>query len=137
MKRTNWLPAPQAYLLNQMCVIINDAFGDYGCYLVGSALTKREYRDVDVRFIMKDQKYDQLFGTNLPAHMNPLWSLLCTSISLFLSTHTGLPVDFQIQQMTRANAENDGERHPLGVFVCPTSRDYAASMADGQSKPEI
>lgn len=131
MKRSNWLPAPQAYLLNQMCVIVNKAFDDsYGCYLVGSALKRRDYRDVDVRFIMADTEYDKLFGTTMPAHMHPLWSLMCTSISLFLQTHTGLPVDFQIQQMTRANAENENEEHhPLGAFVCPIPRDYAADLS--------
>ena len=138
MKRSNWLPAPQAYVLDQMCVIVNKAFGDsYGCYLVGSALKKRDYRDVDVRFIMADAQYDAMFGTNLPAHMHPLWSLLCTSISLFLQTHTGLPVDFQIQQMTRANAENEGDaRHPLGAFICPTPRDYAAALGTESEAPK-
>lgn len=132
MKRSNFLPAPQAYVLSQMCVIINQAFGDsYGCYLVGSSLQKRDYRDVDVRFIMDDKQYDAMFSTRLPAHMDPFWSLLCTSVSLFLQQHTGLPVDFQIQQASRANAEYPNEaRHPLGVFVCPTPRDYAAAEVD-------
>lgn len=134
-KRGNWVPAPQAYLLNLLCVGINDSLGDYGCYLVGSALHTRDYRDVDVRFIMKDEQYDVWFGTQRPAHTNALWTLLCTSISLFLQKHTGLPVDFQIQRMTQANLENEGhERHPLGSFVKPTPRDYAAELASEKRK---
>lgn len=138
MKRANWLPAPAAFNLNMACVAIDKAFGGhFGCYLVGSALRKRDYRDVDVRLIMSDAEFERLFpgAVNHP-QLNPLWSLLCSSISLFLQTHTGLPVDFQIQQQTAANAEFGGGpkqghgRHPLGIFLDPTPRDYAADIAD-------
>jgi hypothetical protein len=122
-KRANWLPAPAAFNLSMACVLVNKAFGDhFGCYLVGSSLRKRDYRDVDVRLIMSDAEFARLFGggTERCPQLNPLWSLLCSSISLFLKTHTGLPVDFQIQQQTEANKEfgrPDHQRHPLGVFV--------------------
>lgn len=140
MKRANWLPAPAAFNLNMACVHVNKALGHFGCYLVGSSLKKRDYRDVDVRFILGDAEFECLFGKDAARcpEINPLWALMCSSISLFLQTHTGLPIDFQIQQQTDANekfSRGTGHvRHPLGVFVDPTPRDYAADQADGVGK---
>lgn len=138
MKRANWLPAPAAFNLSMACVAVNKAFGDhFGCYLVGSSLRKRDYRDVDVRLILADEEFARLFGEGAQScpQLNPTWSLFCSAISLFLQTHTGLPVDFQIQQQTEANKEFGGaehQRHPLGVFYHshPNPRDYAADIAD-------
>lgn len=138
MKRANWLPAPAAFNLSMACVAVNKAFGDsFGCYLVGSSLRKRDYRDVDVRLILADEEFARLFGEGAQScpQLNPTWSLFCSAISLFLQTHTGLPVDFQIQQQTEANKEFGGTehtRHPLGVFYHshPNPRDYAADIAD-------
>jgi hypothetical protein len=114
--RANYVAAPHYFLLDQACRIVNDAFGSC-CYLVGSALKRRDYRDVDVRLILPDEEFAGTFpgiGSSYPA--NARWSLLCCSISRFLSEASGLPVDFQFQQRTLANAQHDGERHPLGMF---------------------
>jgi len=118
--RANYLPAPASLNLNQACVIVNKALGDYGCYLVGSSLKRRDYRDVDVRFIMSDENYDRMFR-NENGWTNPLWSLMCTTISMWLEKQSGLPIDFQIQRMTQANAQHSmktgHERQPLGIFL--------------------
>jgi len=119
--RANYVPAPHFYNLNQACVIINKAFGEnnFGCYLVGSSLKKRDFRDVDVRMIMDDEGYDHMFK-NDHGYTNPLWSLMCTTISAWLSAQSGLPIDFQIQRRSHANrdhAKKDGhDRQPLGIF---------------------
>jgi hypothetical protein len=120
--RAHFLPCPEALLLDNACLLINEAFGErgYGCYLVGSALKRREFRDVDVRYIMKDDEFDALF-TSSPG-VNALWSLVCSSVSLLLQRQSGLPVDFQIQRMTDANKKYPGGRHALGVFVAPELR---------------
>ena len=118
--QSHWVPAPHFYNLNQACMIINKALGEsFGCYLVGSSLTRRDYRDIDVRFIMADDAYDRMFR-NDAGYTNPLWSLMCTTISLWLRQQTDLPIDFQIQRMTQANrdhAPSDGhKRNALGIF---------------------
>ena len=42
--------------------------------------------------------------------------LLCLSVSAYLSTRTGLPVDFQVQLASAANERHgDGPRNPLGI----------------------
>lgn len=118
--RANYVPAPHFYNLNQACALINRAFGGVGCYLVGSSLVRRDYRDVDVRLMLADEEYDHLFRQpDGGGWLNPLWSLMCTSISLWLRQQTDLPIDFQIQRMTQANADHKDapRRAALGVFL--------------------
>lgn len=124
-KRPNYLPAPHFYNLNQACALINKAFPGM-CYLVGSSLARRDYRDVDVRLILDDAEYDRIFVAG--DWTNAYWSLLCTSISLWLRQQTDLPIDFQIQRQTQANemhgrdsdapASSSGKkRSALGIFL--------------------
>lgn len=114
-ERPHWLPAPHFFALNQACAFLNQALGGFGCYLVGSSLARRDFRDVDVRYIMSDAGYDRLFRDQ-GDYYNPLWSLMCLSISRWLSEETRLPVDFQIQRQTQANERHKGTRNALGLF---------------------
>lgn len=118
MMRANYIGAPQFYELNQACRLLTDAFG-HCVYLVGSSIERRDYRDVDIRCILDDAEFERLFpgARNRPAS-SALWSLVVTSISLWLSKRTGLPVDFQIQSMTEADAEK-GMRCAVGIFLEP------------------
>lgn len=113
--RANYVPAPHFYNLNQACALINRAFTEGMCYHVGSSLAKRDYRDVDVRLMLPDAEYDRIFGSGDWA--NAYWSLLCTSISLWLKQQTDLPVDFQIQRQSAANDMHKGRRSALGIFL--------------------
>jgi len=138
MKRVNWLPAPHFFNLNMACMPLTEAFaafaglsGHAGVYLVGSSTARRDYRDVDVRMMLDDKTYARLFGNSHDRpDLNALWSVMCSSIGLWLTKQSGLPVDFQIQQMTTANAEfsrrNGFDRQPLGVFLNPTPTVYSA-----------
>jgi len=131
MKRACFVPAPHIFNLNHACNTISDAYAVLGCgyghcYLVGSSLRKRDYRDVDVRLILDDAHFDRLFPGAQPGPymMHSAWSLTCAAISCWLREQTGLPVDFQIQRMTEANAEysrkdGHGGRYPLGMFRAP------------------
>ena len=117
-ERANYVAAPAYFNLNQACVVVNralDPFGGFGCYLVGSSLYRKDHRDVDVRFLMSDEGYDRMFRTQI-GWLDPLWSLLCASVSLWLSQQSGLPVDFQIQRMTQANEGHDGLRSAIGIL---------------------
>lgn len=111
---------------------INRAFPEGMCYLVGSSLVHKDYRDVDVRLILPDEEYDRMFGAGDWA--NPLWSLMCTSLSLWLGQQTDLPVDFQIQRRTQANELHDGQRNALGIFLdYPGER--PSDVSDVRDKP--
>ena len=125
-RRANWLPAPEYFLLNQACVVINSAFGWGSTFLVGSALHTRDHRDVDIRTILDDAVFERLFpgaAKNGSYQLNALWSLVCSSVSLWLSRQSGLKVDYQIQQRTAANELYSGKtghhRHPIGIFLEP------------------
>lgn len=121
--RAHWLTCPEFFNLNQACRVVDEAFGGLVTYLVGSCLKKRDYRDVDVRVILADEDYDRLFpglaGHNENYHA--LWSLMCSSIALYLAHHSGLPVDFQIQRRSQANklypTKEGHPRNGIGVFV--------------------
>jgi hypothetical protein len=117
MKRVNFLHVPQVFILNQACRIVAEAF-DGDVFLVGSSLERRDYRDVDVRCILADEVFDRLFGKLAgPPQHDAFWSLLCTSMSLYLSQQTDLPIDFQVQRRSDANARYPGPRHALGMFL--------------------
>ena len=100
----------QMFLLDQACNPIIEAFGDTP-YLVGTAVIRQPHRDVDVRLILKDKKYAKLrkaIGLDGIAYLG-------LAIGDHLASRTGLPIDFQIQQMSAANAQHDGMRNPLGL----------------------
>jgi hypothetical protein len=96
------------FLLDEACAPIAKALDTP--YLVGTACTAREYRDVDVRVMLEDDEYDRLadIGQQLP-------TFLGLAIGEYLASRTGLPIDFQIQRRTQANELHHGPRNPLGV----------------------
>lgn len=85
--------------------------GDFlnGTYLVGTAQTSTNYRDVDVRTILADDVFDTTFPDG------GMWSTFCFLAADWLSRQTGLPIDYQVQRQSEANAEYDGPRNPLGT----------------------
>lgn len=109
-QRACQLTTSELYELDQACRLVFAAFG-VPPYLVGSASIDGHpgYRDVDVRLILADN----VFAAVCPTRER--WELLCVSIGTYLAARTGLPVDFQIQQMTAANAAHDKPRNPLGM----------------------
>ena len=95
-------------------MIVEQAFNETP-YMVGSATQIRNFRDVDVRLIMNDDKFDILFG-DTGGHTTAFWTLTCISISAWLKQCTGLPVDFQIQRRSRVKESDwDKERDPLMI----------------------
>jgi hypothetical protein len=107
-----YLSALELHELDEACKPFLSAFGSRP-YLVGSASQRPDFRDVDVRLILPDDEYDDLF-----ADRPGLWALLSRLGSTYLRSRTGLPVDFQVQRQTEAN-EKFGvlaatPRNPLG-----------------------
>ena len=117
-KKANYVGAPAIFALEEECKKINAAFDDYGCYLVGSALERPDWRDVDVRFIMPDERFAALFPKAGQCwEQDARWLLLTVSISERLSKVTGLPIDFQIQPQTHANERHKGMRSSIGLTI--------------------
>lgn len=119
MDKTDWeggpgTGMPESLWLDEFGQMVMDTFGDCP-YLVGTALTKKHgWRDVDVRVILTDEEY-AAWGLGDPEypHSNKKWRALVFAFSALGRKMTGLPIDFQIQQMTHANAKNDGPRSAL------------------------
>ena len=107
------------FKLQRACIPIAKAF-DGSVYLVGSCLTRPDFRDVDVRVMLEDDRFAQLFDVVSPRGLlvegalgNSLWSCICSAISAQLSQETGLRVDFQIQIRSIANIKYPGTRNAL------------------------
>lgn len=81
-------------------------------------MNRADWRDIDVRYILADDEFAALFpdaGDNW--EFDPRWLLLTVSISGWLEKQTGLPVDFQFQPQTHANARHKGPRNALGIRI--------------------
>lgn len=109
--RATYLTVGQQFNLEHACRMLSAAFG-LRTYLVGSALNRPDYRDVDLRCLLADEEYDVVIGTN--THR---LKLLKTALSEWLASRTGLLVDFQFQRVSDANAEFEGVRHPFGFPI--------------------
>lgn len=103
-----YLSTLELHELDEACRPIAECF-DMPPYLVGSAGERSDYRDVDVRLMLGDKEYDRLF-----AKRPKLWALLSRVFTTYLRARTGLPIDFQIQRQTEANAKYKKPRNPLG-----------------------
>ena len=115
-KRKSGLTTLDLWRLEHACQPVWEAFGSGSAgstYLVGTAQTGGEYRDVDVRTILPDDEFDALFGAE-DRNGKALWSLVCAAIGRMLCEQTGLPIDYQIQRMTQANEKYQGNRNPIG-----------------------
>lgn len=115
--RDNYIGPPECFVLAHVCETLYRAFGEMP-YLVGSATEGLDYRDVDIRMIFSDEKFDALFGgVDHSGQVNLFWSVLCTAIGEYIANRTGLKIDFQIQQRSRVSkADWDKKRTPLAMF---------------------
>lgn len=119
MSASTYVHITKAYALNEACRTLVDAFG-WHIYQVGSSLYRRDWHDIDVRCILDDDEFARMFPGEEPGkswRQNPRLALLNAALSEWLQKRTGLPVDFQFQQQTAANAEHQGHRSGLGVVV--------------------
>lgn len=104
---------PATLWLLQFGERVRDAFGEVP-YHVGSSLTGKTWRDVDVRVMLDDAAYESMgLGNPETPHQSPKWVALCLAFSALGKQMTGLPIDFQIQQRTKANKDEHGSRGAL------------------------
>lgn len=113
MTRYSYLSTTAFARLNHACMLVTEGMGKHA-YLVGSATERADFRDVDVRLILEDEEFDRRFGSGDGAD-EAFWGLFCLAVSSYLSTVSGLPVDFQVQRMTEANQKFAKPRNPIGT----------------------
>jgi hypothetical protein len=112
---------PTTLLLDEFGYLVWAAFGATA-YHVGSSVLNKQWGDVDVRLILEDEAYERMeLGDPKHPHMNEKWVALTLAFSALGKDMTGLPIDFQIQQQTEANAtysQSDGcVRSALGCIA--------------------
>lgn len=93
---------PAGIWLNKFGVIVRDYFGHVP-YQVGSSLTTKDWRDVDVRLILPDEEFITRFGSIHTSYVDPRLAAITLAFSALGKQMTGLPVDFQIQSQSHAN----------------------------------
>jgi hypothetical protein len=111
MGRTTCLTPYQMFRLDLACQPIVEAYGQH-VYLVGSAYRPTQLtmvRDIDVRLILSDKKYDRMIPTS------EVRTMLSMAFTAYLSEATDLPIDFGVQRRTEANEQHSGPRNPLGI----------------------
>lgn len=134
--KVSYIGAPACFALEMACKQVRDAFSEGAqfadIHLVGSAMERPDWRDVDVRMMMDDAAFSRMFPGVDISHdaalweFDPRWTLMVTAISLWMRQQTGLPIDFQFQPMTFANKRHDKPRYPHGLrFAPPTKEDDA------------
>lgn len=104
---------PASLWLNEFGSQVMSAF-DAVPYLVGSATGAlgKPWRDVDVRVMLDDEVYAAMgLGDPERTHSNGKWVAMCLAFSALGKAMTGLPIDFQLQQRTWANAKYSGTAH--------------------------
>jgi len=99
---------PAGIWLAKFGTIICDAFGHVP-YQVGSSLRTKDFRDVDVRLILPDDEFEQLFGIPDHAQVNTKLAAFTLAFAALGKQMTGLPIDFQIQPQTHANDKYGSE----------------------------
>ena len=120
MSRATFLIQSEFDRLEDWCRMVRVIFGpSFGPYLVGSVQERADYRDVDIRVLMSDANFDAVFRRRPEAVR-----FLNRAFSVWGQQETGLPIDFQVQRQTEANAEFSGARNAMGVrdwSLIPTS----------------
>lgn len=107
---------------------LRDAFGAMP-YHVGSSIHGKTWRDVDVRVMLDDDRFDALFpGYAAYRQRDAWWSLVCSAISELGKQRTGLPIDFQVQRTSYANKKFPGPRNPL--FVGHAEENHRPTMKE-------
>lgn len=115
--RVSFLTVAQMYAVDVACSPIAQAFDGNPPYLVGSVLQRPNFRDVDLRLMLPDERFEAMFDNK------PALDLINVAISEWMSSRTGLPIDFQFQRQSTANAQYPDRpnhpRNPRGLDMRP------------------
>lgn len=110
LRRTSYLLLSDFECLEEWCRLVRVVFAGETPYLVGSVHQTPEYRDVDLRLILRDAVFDRWWRDPVKVR------LVNRAVSIWGQKATGLPVDFQVQRMTEANQRFGSEfRNPMGM----------------------
>lgn len=105
-RRHTMLGPADVRLLDDWGKALRNAFPQaFGAYLVGSAMTRVDPRDIDVRIILPDDVFASLAAAIQPRRLNLMLTLWGRQV-------TGLPIDCQVQPQELANRLYPSAQHP-------------------------
>lgn len=123
-RRSSFLLMSDFERLEEWCRSVSIVFDGEVPYMVGSVNHTADFRDVDLRLILRDAVFDRWWRNPVKVR------LVNRAISTWGQRETGLPIDFQVQRMTEANEAYGGEyRNPMGL------RDWTVQVRAGIPKP--
>ena len=111
---------PQGIWLHKFGMIIQDYFG-HTAYHVGSSVSSKEWRDVDVRLMLPDDEFERLFGEIRGTEVNAKLAAVTLAFCALGKEMTGLPVDFQIQPQSWANEKYGGQVRSALIELHPAA----------------
>lgn len=98
-------------LLRDWAKLVKEMFNGKMCYQVGSSMTDKQYRDIDIRTMLEPKDLSALEKLINIDRLNLV-------ISLWGKQATGLPIDFQVQDSLWANDKYpDQPRSAVGMGV--------------------
>lgn len=100
--------------------LLLDTFGEMP-YLVGSAVNRKDWRDVDVVVMMGKEKFFHWMGSH--GQRGVRYESICAAFSLLGKEITGLPIDFKIQPIVQANRHHNSQREAIGIRITPDWHD--------------
>lgn len=118
----HYLGVTQFIELRYAAAIVKGVFDDsFGIYLVGSAMKRKDWRDVDIRQIISDDEFTRRFGEFVePYDRNPFLRAFNLGVSNWMSTYSRLPIDYQVQPITKANelypTDKGNPRNSVGLL---------------------
>src|ERR1044072_8850932 len=93
----NYVGVPASWAMDEFGFQVLLAFPEaLGLYQVGTSVTSKVWRDVDLRLILAGEDWDAM-GFGGPTDFNPKWRAICWAFCCLGREMTGLPIDFQIQ----------------------------------------
>lgn len=124
-ERLDGYGGPASLALEQWAREVEEVFGEHP-YLVGSVArdwTQKRPRDLDVVVMLDDDIYAGWFGDHTAnISMHGRLAALCSAFSAWGTERVGVPVDFKIQQQSKANERHGNEpRMPLGIYLGTTT----------------
>ena len=98
---------------------LREAWPEATAVHVGSSAVSKQWRDVDIRLIMPDEQFNDLFPGYNGHHQNDTkWALLSAAIAELGRKLTGFPVDFQFQRRSDASHRYGRKfREPLDLYT--------------------
>lgn len=104
-ERAIYLRVDQVRKLDHWCQSLRVSFKTH-VYLVGSVLTGKDWRDVDVRIVISDEAFESIPMQTLDLDM---------LLSEWGQNQTDLPIDCQVQSASEFSTYK-GPRNPRGIF---------------------